>query len=422
MKIIRILSKRSDYCGRAQVLLRLTVDHHRQYRLKSGIIVNRTLWEAPSARASAAMRADHARALTALSKLEEHIYELCANTPREQLSASYLRRHLGLGYSCDAGITAPMDSFLAQRRLSVSRMRQYRTLERMLGRYAAATGRQLVGAGCDSARVADFMRFLDTEHLRDPSQPRRGHNTLCSVGVRLRTYLRWAGTQGICASDAGESYAGPRTEVYGTPFFLDASEVELLTHANLSDAPALAVQRDVFVFQCLTGCRVSDLTRLRAANIVNGALEYVAAKTRRDHATLVRVPLHPAAAAIVRRYASGPAVPLLPCVSPTAYNRAIRAVLSRCGITRAVSVLDPVSGLERQLPLNEIAGSHLARRTFVGNLYRIARDPCLVGAMSGHRDGSKAFARYRHIDDTLKRELILQTFCRHTPPSHTLNI
>jgi len=56
-------------------------------------------------------------------------------------------------------------------------------------------------------------------------------------------------------------------------------------------------------------------------------------------------------------------------------------------------------------PLNEIA-SHLARRCFVGNLYKQVKDPNLVGALSGHREGSRAFARYREIDEEMKQELV----------------
>ncbi len=41
-----------------------------------------------------------------------------------------------------------------------------------------------------------------------------------------------------------------------------------------------------------------------------------------------------------------------------------------------------------------------------GNLYKKVKDPNLVGALSGHKDGSRAFARYREIDDDLKKELI----------------
>ena len=56
--------------------------------------------------------------------------------------------------------------------------------------------------------------------------------------------------------------------------------------------------------------------------------------------------------------------------------------------------------------LYEIASSHLARRTFVGNLYRQVKDPNLVGALSGHKEGSKAFALYRTIYYEMKKELV----------------
>lgn len=49
---------------------------------------------------------------------------------------------------------------------------------------------------------------------------------------------------------------------------------------------------------------------------------------------------------------------------------------------------------------------HLARRCFVGNLYKQVKDPNLVGALSGHKEGSRAFARYREIDEDMKRDLV----------------
>ena len=48
----------------------------------------------------------------------------------------------------------------------------------------------------------------------------------------------------------------------------------------------------------------------------------------------------------------------------------------------------------------------MARRTFIGNLYNKVPDPNLIGSMSGHVEGSKAFARYRAISDEQKIKLI----------------
>ena len=76
------------------------------------------------------------------------------------------------------------------------------------------------------------------------------------------------------------------------------------------------------------------------------------------------------------------------------------------GLTRPVVVYNPTTSEQEIRPLNEVASSHLARRCFVGNLYKQVKGPNLVGALSGHKEGSKAFARYREIDKDIKRDAL----------------
>lgn len=71
-----------------------------------------------------------------------------------------------------------------------------------------------------------------------------------------------------------------------------------------------------------------------------------------------------------------------------------------------VTLLDPVTRREVRRPLNQVASSHLARRTFAGNLYRQVKDPALVTSLTGHAEGSRAFSRYREIDLDMKQALV----------------
>ena len=48
----------------------------------------------------------------------------------------------------------------------------------------------------------------------------------------------------------------------------------------------------------------------------------------------------------------------------------------------------------------------MARRNFIGNLYKEVKDANLIGSMTGHADGSKAFSRYRVIDADIKKSVI----------------
>lgn len=139
-------------------------------------------------------------------------------------------------------------------------------------------------------------------------------------------------------------------------------------------------------------------------NVINGAIEYIAQKTRDGRPVTLRMPLNSIAREILDRYADE--VCLLPFIPQPMYNIAIKRMFLAARLTRPVTIINPTSRQPEIRPLNEIASSHLARRCFVGNLYKQVKDPNLVGALSGHKEGSRAFARYREIDEQMKQELV----------------
>ena len=68
--------------------------------------------------------------------------------------------------------------------------------------------------------------------------------------------------------------------------------------------------------------------------------------------------------------------------------------------------INPKTREEEKKRLCDIASSHLARRTFIGNLYKETPDPNIIGKLSGHKEGNRAFARYRDIDDDMLTDLV----------------
>ena len=251
-----------------------------------------------------------------------------------------------------------------------------------------------------------FIKILDTYPIaRSPKHPKkiadRGINYVISVMKQLKAVFNWHIKQGITTNNPLKRLE-LGAEIYGLPVYLTKEERDRIADYDLSATPIrLQQQRDIFVFQCLTGCRVGDLLKLTPANINDGILEYVPAKTK-DHMQQVRprVPLSERALALVRKYqgvdSSGR---LFPYISSQKYNEAIREVFRACGVNRTVVVRNSVTGMNELVPISEIASSHMARRTFVGAAYKAVKDPNLIGAMSGHVPGSKAFSRYRRIDD-----------------------
>ncbi|MBS5527997.1 MAG: integrase catalytic domain-containing protein [Prevotella sp.] len=266
--------------------------------------------------------------------------------------------------------------------------------------------------------MLDFRDYISNEYALFEENPEFFHqrNTYKHRKPRLLSgttitntmnlfcvFLHWCKKMKYTDSDLYIQY-GCKTPVYGDPFFLTSEERNILYDADLSDNPKLAEIRDVFVFHCYIGCRVGDLYRLKRDNIKDGFLEYMPQKTKKCQAKTVRVPLHEKAIAILDRYKDKEKI--LPFKAQHIYNKGIRELLKYCGIGRMVTILDTHGYNTIQKPLYEVASSHTARKTFVGNLYKQVQDPNLIASMSGHVEGSRAFKRYRKIDDDMKRKLV----------------
>lgn len=326
-----------------------------------------------------------------------------------------------------------MNLYLQKRKLSEVRDTNFRVLVRALMRYelfvqqAEDKSFRLDLNTLNKDIIEDIESFLRNEYTlyeeypeiykqipaivnpqRRTTKPQpRGNNTICALFNKLRAFINWCIKEGEIQNNPFAGYDGTTTEKYGTPFYLTLDERNQIADFDLSQHPHLAIQRDIFIFQCLVGCRVSDLLKMKDANIMNDAIEYIPHKTKDKRPVIVRVPLNERAKVLVSRY-KGIDIKnrLFPFISAQKYNDDIKDILRICDITRSVTVLNPTTGKEEKRPINEVASSHMARRTFVGNLYKKVKDPNLVGSLSGHKEGSKAFARYREIDDDIKKELV----------------
>lgn len=318
------------------------------------------------------------------------------------------------------------EEFLQKHKLSQVRANNYRVILRGLQRYelyvrATKRGQKGYVLYVDDVTpdtLRDMWDFFENEYKyfelypaiyesipekRTP-QP-RGRNTLLDCFSRIRTFFYWCNDNKKTLNKPFDDF--PLEEcTYGTPYYITIDERNKIYATNLKRHPQLAIQRDVFVFQCLIGCRVGDLIKMTKGNLINGAIEYIPRKTKEGRPLTVRVPLNATAQEIIARYRSCEGNKLLPFISEQKYNVAIKRIFKAAGLKRMVTVVNPTTREEEKRVLYEIASSHLARRTFVGNLYKQVKDPNLVGSLSGHKEGSKAFARYREIDDEMKKELV----------------
>lgn len=319
------------------------------------------------------------------------------------------------------------DKFLDGRDPKLSRTKHYRVLMRILQRYSEyvrlSQPRQSkyvfdvksittedLNAIYDYAVneyqiVEDYPGILEAyPETRQINQ--RGGNTITGIFKNLRAFFNWCQKEGHITKNPFIGFKKGDGELYGTPIYLTAEEVNQIFAMDFSDTPSLEVQRDIFVFQCSVGCRVGDMMRLTKRDVINDAIEYIPQKTIKENAKTVTVPLNKKAKAIIAKYKDCPGEQLLPFVASQNYNYAIKEILKKAGITRLVTTLNQLTRKEEKRPIYEVASSHMARRTFIGNLYKQVQDQHMISSVTGHSDNSRAFVRYRTIDMEMKQNLV----------------
>lgn len=317
------------------------------------------------------------------------------------------------------------DKFVERQNISDSRARQYKVIKNTLERYQLFIRNTKTGmskyfidlTNIDSSFIEDFYSYVQNEHLYFDKYPEiyssikkktpkpRSKNTMTDLFKKFRAFLNWCYVQEYISTKPFSKFK-LETETYGTPFFLTLDELKHIHKTCFEDDPILNIQKDVFVFQCCIGCRVGDLMNLKKTDIINGNIEYIPHKTIKETGKTIIVPLNNMAREIVDKYFDILDKELLPFSSAQKYNEAIKVILEKCEITRMVTILDPLTRTEKKVPINEVATSHMARRTFIGNIYKKVKDPNLVASLTGHSEGSKAFNRYREIDTEMKKELV----------------
>ena len=424
-KITATLSRRVDARGKAEILLRFVGGRDHIYRLHSRLSVPPSRWKDGAVvvpRLETAEQRELMALRDRLGDLTRHLLDEFQVADRSQVTGDWMQEAVERFHHPDRGARRGFfdlyGEFCRSQDVSLSRHKRYQVVGGALRRFEIVRGESLDVETVDADTLDAFRAFLAGEHKtarlkawaklygRMNALPEeRGKNIIIDYIKVIRAFYHWMDQRGLCKADPFRGYQ-IGTAVYGTPYYLTLEELDRLGSTNLRRHPALAAQRDIFVFQCLVGCRVGDLVKLRKGDIVEGVLTYIPRKTVDDRPVVVRVPLNHTAQEIVARYDFLPGEKLLPFISTQKYNDAIKRAFLAARLTRPVAVLDPVTRKEEKKPLNLVASSHLARRTFIGNLYKQVSDPNLIGAMSGHIEGSRAFARYRAIDDEMKAGLV----------------
>jgi len=438
------LNSKSDADGLSCVYFRLSVSRSCVLRGRTDVMVDRKDWDDAAGRLKKGVRVMSDGYLSAqrrLPMIESHLMAKCAVC--DCVTSDMLKKWMAEvdgrvdGHVGDvAGNPLFMDAFqmfIEDRSRSnivtESRIKHYVMAMGLWDRYELYTRRRRRVLDMTTADMEGFRAFFFDEHnlfeerggrvvpknewyyvyenyrkvYSYASKPRSRNYFAVTVKL-LSCVWKWVGDNVVPVRNIFSKFDAGR-EVYGTPWYILPETRNMLYSAELEGE--LAVQRDIFVFQSLTGMRYSDMSRLTVANIRGGYLEYIAKKTVNETPDTIRVPLHPTAKEIIGRYRDGGRKSLLPFISQQKYNDAIkRMFLAVPECDMQVTVLDPKTRTERSAWLHEVASSHMGRRNFIGGLKENGFADEDICSMSGHSEGSKAISRYRTITDQRKTKMI----------------
>lgn len=287
----------------------------------------------------------------------------------------------------------------AFKNFSYDRKKGYKSAFKHFFRFCETSG---IAVGFDTVTtqvLENFRKYLtDGKHCEPVSK-----NTVSYILTAVKSFRRYCVKMGYTTNNPFLRFE-IEPEIYGNPIYITKEERDTLYYLHIPDE-RLKKTRDIFVFQCLIGCRVGDLIRLKKDNVVNGAIEYIPRKTKDERPVIARIPLCPKAQSIIDRYTTQEDEKLLPFISPQKYNDYIKELFKFANITRTVTRLNPLTRQEERISIADIASSHMARRTFIGILHKKVKNE-VIGSMSGHSANSKAFSRYYHIEDDTKRDAV----------------
>ena len=421
---------------------------------KSGTIVFKQRLETPEFKY-------HREQAARLERLKNHILDCFVNADKSNMSSEWLKEMVDrFNHPENYGIKSESKSFydlvemyINRRQLAPSHYKDFYVLSRAISRFEGfirktELSRKTFTFAIDTVTrndieaLADYLRHekalsdqypslfaklieeypASLKKRRNKVEP-RGENTIIKMLTRLKTIFRFAIEEGYTTNRPFEGFK-IGTAVEGTPIYITIEERNKIADCDLEQKwleadeefrkdcempiQTIVMCRDVFVFHCFIGCRVGDLIKLTPRHIENGILVYTPHKTKDGReAVQARVPLHTKALELIKKYeGQDEKGRLFPFLSPQKYNDAIKVIFTLAGVTRNVEVLNTLTNEFEIHPINEIASSHLARRTFIGNAYFKVTDPNLIGKMSGHVEGSRAFKRYRNIEDETLKNVI----------------
>lgn len=237
-------------------------------------------------------------------------------------------------------------------------------------------------------------------YLRDVKEMR--NTTIGKQLSFLKWFLRWAFKKSVHQNNAYDNYKPKLKSTQKKIIFLTWDELNRLREFKIpSNKQALERVRDVFLFQCFTGLRYSDVFNLRRSDIKGDHIEVTTVKT--SDSLIIELNNHSKAILDKYKEVAFENDKVLPVITNQKMNDYLKELAEMAGIDEPVrqTYYKGNERIDDVTPKYALLGTHAGRRTFICNALALGIPPQVVMKWTGHSD-YKAMKPYIDIADDIK--------------------
>ncbi len=238
------------------------------------------------------------------------------------------------------------------------------------------------------------------QYLREVREMR--NSTIGKQLSFLKWFLRWSFKQGMHSNNAYDTFKPKLKDTQKKIIFLTWEELNRLRELKIPPTKqALERVRDVFLFQCFTGLRYSDVFNLRRSDIKGDHIEVTTVKTSDS----LIIELNDHSKAILDKYKDVEFEndKALPVITNQKMNDYLKELAELAEINEPVrqTYYKGNERIDEVTPKYALLGTHAGRRTFICNALALGIPPQVVMKWTGHSD-YKAMKPYIDIADDIK--------------------
>ncbi|MEP5613717.1 MAG: phage integrase SAM-like domain-containing protein, partial [Cyclobacteriaceae bacterium] len=264
--------------------------------------------------------------------------------------------------------------FINESSLSYGTLKGYKTCLYHLSSFEERISKRIRVRDINISLINDFVSFLNKDIKKQGGEIGLQDSSVGASKKNLKVFLKHLKKKGYLLDINLEDVKVAKAS---TPIhFLTEDEVDQLLTFDFSGNDRLGRVRDLFVFNCFTGLRYSDLSRLTRNHIQDDSIILRTYKNQTD----VFIPLTTVPRQILEAYDYN-----LPAISDQKFNDYIKEVGRAASIDSQVEVIKTKSGNKQYeyAPKWQVLSSHIAIKTFITMCGSKGVSPKVVSEVTG---------------------------------------